>query len=92
MVEALYNEKDGRPVIGSIFNCCESTEPANIEERRGTRRASNRTVALNLQADKPRENEMNFGKDIRTFFKPTGSRPKKKKTSASDVENVIILD
>ena len=60
MVEALYNEKDGRPVIGSIFNCCETTEPANIEEPKGIRRASNRTVALNLQADKPRENEMNF--------------------------------
>ena len=31
MIDALYQEKDGRPVIGSIMNCSETTEPADIE-------------------------------------------------------------
>ena len=31
MIDALYQEKDGRPVIGSIMNCSETTEAADIE-------------------------------------------------------------
>ena len=31
MIEVLYQEKNGRPVIGSILNCSETTEPADIE-------------------------------------------------------------
>ena len=94
MIEALYQEKDGRPVIGSILNCSETTEPADIE-RRGTKRTRNQTASLKLKTAKPREDEtgntMNLGKDIRTFFKPTASKSKKRKTSL-DTESVIILD
>ena len=54
MIEALFQEKDGRPVIGSILNCSETTEPADIE-RRGTKRTRNQTASLQLKTAKPRE-------------------------------------
>ena len=40
MTEGLCQEKDVRPVIGSILNCSETTEPADIE-RRGRKRTRN---------------------------------------------------
>ena len=55
-IEVLYQEKDGRPVIGSTLNCSETTEPADIE-RRGTKRTRNQTVSLKLKMAKPREDE-----------------------------------
>ena len=83
MIEALYQEKDGRPVIGSILNCSETTEPADIEQR-GTKRTRNQTASWKLKAAKPREDEtgntMNLGKGIKIFFKPTANEPKKLKT------------
>ena len=42
MIEPLYQEKDGRPVIGSILNCSKTIEPADIELR-GTKRTRNQT-------------------------------------------------
>ena len=56
MIEALYQEKDGRPVMGSILNCSETTEPADIE-RRGTKRTRNQTASLKLKTAKSRENK-----------------------------------
>ena len=71
---ALYQEKDGQPVIGSILNCSETTKPADCEWR-GAKRTRNQTALLKLKTAKPREekagNTMNLGKDIRTYFKPT---------------------
>ena len=71
---ALYQEKDGQPVIGSILNCSETTKPADCEWR-GAKRTRNKTALLKLKTAKPREekagNTMNLGKDIRTYFKPT---------------------
>ena len=94
MIEALHQEKDGRPVIESILNCSETTEPADIA-RTGTKRTRNQTASLKLKTAKLREDEtgntMNLGKDIRTFFKPTANKPKKLKTSP-ETESVIILD
>ena len=94
MIEALYQEKDGRSVIKPILNCSESTDPADIEWR-GMKRACNQTVSLTLKTIKPGEdatgNTMNLGKDIRTFFKPAFSKPKKLKTSP-EKESVINLD
>ena len=70
-IEALYQEKDGRLVIGSILNCSETTEPADIK-RRGTKRTRNQTASLKLKTAKAREdktgNTMNLGKDILELF------------------------
>ena len=83
MIETLYQEKDGRPVIESILSCGETTEPADIEQR-GRKRTRNQTASLKLKTVKPREDEtgntINLGKGIRTFFKPTANK------------SVIILD
>ena len=77
------------------MNCSETTEPADIEQR-GTKRTRNQIASLKLKTAKPREDEtgntMNLGKDIKTFFKPNSSNPKKLETSSSDTESVIILD
>ena len=64
MIETLYQEKDGRPVVGSILNCC---------ERKGTKRK--RTVGKSSNEDKVsdnvvREKSANCGKDIRSFSSP----------------------
>ena len=32
MIQALYQEKDGRPVTGSILNCSETTEQQTSSE------------------------------------------------------------
>ena len=94
MIEALYQEKDGSPVIGSILNCRETTKPADIK-RRVTKRTRNQIASMKVKTAKPREDEtgntMNLGKDIRTFFKPTINKPKKLKTFP-DTESLIILD
>ena len=94
MIEALYQEKDDILNIGSILNCSETTEPADIE-RRGTKRTRNQTASLKRKRAKPREDEtgntLNLGKDIRTFFDPTVSKPKKPNTPP-ETESVIILD
>ena len=95
MIEALYQENDGRSVIWSILNCSETTEPADIQQR-GTKRTRNQTVSLKLKTAKPKEDEtgntMNLGKDIRTFFIPNSNNPKKLESSSSETESVIILD
>ena len=72
MIETLYQEKDGRPVVGSILNCCEETEPRD-SERKGTKRK--RTVGKSSNEDKVsdnvvREKSANCGKDIRSFSSP----------------------
>ena len=83
MIETLYQEKEERPVIESILNCGETTEPAGIEQR-GRKRTRNQTASLKLKTVKPREDEtgntINLGRGIRTFFKPTANK------------SVIILD
>ena len=89
MIEALYQEKDGWPVIGSILNCSETTEPADIKQR-WTKRTCNQTASLKLKMAKPREDEtgntMNLEKDIRTFFKPIANKPKKTENFSWDGE------
>ena len=94
MIEALYQEEDGWPVISSILNCSETTEPSYIEWR-GTKRRRSQTASLKLKTVKPRkdetENAMDLEKDIRTFFNPTANKPKKLETSP-ETESVIILD
>ena len=93
-IEALYQEKDVQPVIGSILNCTETNEPADIEQK-GTKRTRNNTALLKLKTVKPRKEEtgntMNLGKDIGTFFKPIVRKTKKLKTYPETV-SVIILD
>ena len=93
MIEALCKEKDGRPVMGSILNCSETAEPADIDWRGTSFR--NQTASLKLKTAKSRENEtgntMSLGKDFRTFLKPTANKPKKLKLSP-DTESAIILD
>ena len=56
MIEALYQEKDGRAVLGSILNCSETIEPGDIK-RRGMKRTRNQTASLKLKTGKPREDE-----------------------------------
>ena len=56
MIEALYREKDGWPVIGSILNCNETTKPTDIEWR-GMKRTRNETGSLKLKSAKPREDK-----------------------------------
>ena len=94
MIEASYQEKDGRLVVGSILNFSETTEPSDIK-RRETKRTRNQTAQLKLKTAKPREDEAgstkNLGKDVKTFFKPTANKPKKLRTSP-ETKSVIILD
>ena len=33
LIEALYQEKDGRPVIGSVLVCNQPHEPANVDRK-----------------------------------------------------------
>ena len=94
MIEALYQEKDGRLDTRSILNCSETTEPADIE-RIGRKRTRNQAVLLKLKTAKPREDKtgkaMNLGKVLEPFFKPTANKPKKLKTSP-ETKSEIILD
>ena len=52
IIEALYQEKDGRPVIASILNCNETTEPGDIKQR-GTKRKRNQPSCLRPIMTKP---------------------------------------
>ena len=50
IIEALYQEKDDRPVIGSILNWSETTEPADIDQR-GAKRKSNQPFLFETNND-----------------------------------------
>ena len=95
MIETLYQEKDGRPVVGSILNCCEETEPRD-SERKGTKRK--RTVGKSSNEDKVsdnvvREKSANCGKDIRSFFKPVSKTKTVIKSKPSTAGgSIIVLD
>ena len=82
MIQALYENKDIWSAMASILNCSKTTEPGYIE-RRGEKRTRNQTASLKPKTVKPRKDEtgntVNLGKYIRTFFKPTASKPKKLK-------------
>ena len=52
IIEALYQEKDGRPVIASILNCNETTEQGDIKQR-GTKRKRNQPSCLRPIMTKP---------------------------------------
>ena len=58
------------------------------------KKTRNQTASSKLKTAKPREDEtgntMNFGKDFRTFSKPTANKSKKLKTSP-ETESVFIV-
>ena len=44
LIEALYQEKDGPPVIGSVLVCNQPHEPANVDRKGKKRRRSHATM------------------------------------------------
>jgi len=88
MVSTLYQEKDGRPVIGSIltFDGDEVIKEQNYIERRGKKRKSVVGKSLVLKSD----GEKKLGKDIRTFFQK--STVSKSRVSAKKQETIVVID
>ena len=63
LIEAMHQEKNGRPVIGSILVCNQPHEPADVT-RKGTKRR--RSHAIMNPSTKTRKD--NSGKDIILIF------------------------
>ena len=86
MFELLYQEKDGRPVIGTIFH---SDEPVGIDNT-GTKRK--RTHDASTTSKKSQPKSINCGKDIRSFFKRAPIQNKESSDPKEPNTSVIRID
>ena len=86
LIEALYQEKDGRPVIESILVCNQPHEPADVD-RKGTKiRRSHATMNPRTKTQKD-----NYRKYIRTFFKKSSTANEAVNTP-KEANSVILID